>query len=356
MEDRLSRLDRALAAAEVDGFLSNSAVDVAYFTGSQDGAATLFYRPGHRPVLLIRQSGVHHAGDTAPLSEVVGYALEEDPAVRLARLVNASGIRRIAWDAFAPEQMAALREQVPELVLHHAPQISPTLRRRKEPEEEELLRQAATIADRAMSAAMAVIRVGVREIDAAAALEAEARVHGCEGSIAPAQCKAGLRSAYADAPASFRRFEPGDLGFIDLGFKFQGYMGDMTRAFVVGDLSPKRRHILETVDQVQQYARSLLKPGVLVRDVFEAARRAFAEAGYEGNPPHHLGHGMGMGGDLPRLVPTSDDVIEEGDWLTVEPGVYVHGLGGVRIEDVVRVTASGVEVISQHPRVTWIPG
>jgi Xaa-Pro aminopeptidase len=102
-------------------------------------------------------------------------------------------------------------------------------------------------------------------------------------------------------------------------------------------------------------ARALVRPGAACREIDAAVRRAFAEAGYEGNPPHHTGHAMGLGGDAPRLVPGSDEAIEAGDMVTVEPGVYVPGVGGVRIEDVLLVGADGAEIISRHPRVTLIP-
>jgi Xaa-Pro aminopeptidase len=143
----------------------------------------------------------------------------------------------------------------------------------------------------------------------------------------------------------------GELGFFDLGFSYRGYKGDLSRAFALGEPSPAARRLVETVDHVQRMAVGLVRPGARCRDLFEAVERAFAEAGYPGNPPHHLGHGLGLGGDRPLLVPTSDDALAEGDVVTIEPGVYVPGVGGARIEDALIVRADGAEALSTAPRV-----
>lgn len=177
----------------------------------------------------------------------------------------------------------------------------------------------------------------------------------CSGDIHGTQVKGGLRAAYPDALASTRRFTAGELGYIDLAISYQGYMGDMTRAFTLGEISPACRRLLETVDRVQMMARGLLRPGVACRDLFLAVREAFAEDGYPDAPPHHLGHGLGMVAEQPRLTIDSEDILQVGDVFSVEPGVYVHGLGGVRIEDVVVLGEHGVEVLSGHPRLTEIP-
>ncbi|MBI2939002.1 MAG: aminopeptidase P family protein [Chloroflexi bacterium] len=357
MERRLAKLDAALAAQRCDAYLSAVPADARYFTGCEPGGATLWYRPGRRPTLVIHRFDADHAADTAPGCQIISfYDVDERPGEKIQALIAADSPRRIAWDGVSPALAELLRGVGRQVEAIAAPRLTPVIQRRKEPEELALLRQAVAIADRAMAAAMREIRVGARELDAAAALEAEARRLGCTGAIGPTHCKGGPRSAYLGAPVSARQFEPGDLGYVDLAIFYQGYFGDLTRAFAIGELSPERRHILETVDAVQQYARSLVKPGAAARDIFAQTRRALAEAGYPGSPPHHVGHGVGLGGGcLPMLVLTSDDVIEEGDVLTVEPGVYVRGVGGVRIEDVVLVKATGIEVLSQHPRVTWIP-
>src|SRR6185312_14202409 len=98
-----------------------------------------------------------------------------------------------------------------------------------------------------------------------------------------------------------------------------------------------------------------VRPGAACRVIDAAVRGAFADAGFPDAPPHHLGHALGLGNDLPRLVPTSADTIEVGDVVTIEPGVYVPNVGGVRIEDVLVVGADGNETLSRHPRITRIP-
>ena len=353
LSERLNRLATMLGRAGYDGYISGARPDVRYFTGSADTSGVLLYRLDEPPVLLTRPGAAAQARDTAT-AEVETYGPDQSIEERLAELVKRLGPRNVAVEGLDGGFIEVLRH-LDDLRVHLAPGISRAIRRRKEPEEIALLRQAAAIADAAMAAAMAVIRVGATELAAAAALESDARLRGCEGPLAPAQVKGGLRAAYPDATASSRPFEAGDLGFVDLGIYYQGYLGDMTRAFVIGELSRERRRILETVDRVQRMARAMVRPGVACREIDLAVRRAFDEAGFPGNPPHHTGHAMGLGNDAPRLTPDSNDVLAVGDMVTIEPGIYVPGVGGARIEDVLLVGEDGVEILSQHPRVTEIP-
>lgn len=354
MTSREEKLAIALAHIDCDAYVSGNPVDITYFTGSEETSGIVLLQPGQRPVLFVGLSGALHAAETAPGAEIVSYSLEDHYETSLTQLLNTRNTPRVASGRVSPP-IARVLHDIVGMSVTEAPELSARLRRCKEPEEVELLRLTAGIADAATAAAMRSIRIGASELDAAAALEATARRMGCTGAMSPAQVKGGERTWFADAPAGDRAFQDGDLGFLDLGIKYRGYMGDMSRAFTIGEISIERQRLLETVDRVQLMVRTMVRPGVPCRDIDTEARRAFADAGYPDAFPHHLGHAMGLGDDVPRLVPTSDDVLEVGDVVTVEPGLYVRNVGGCRIEDVVVVRADENEILSKHPRVTVIP-
>lgn len=354
VSDRLARLARALADHQADAYLSASPVDLRYFTGCAEPAGFLLAQPGRPPRLLVRLSAARHAAETAPAAEVVPYALTETPETRLAALLRESGLRRVAWDGLSARTLLALQAARPEVLFLPAPDLSPRLRRRKEPAEVACLRQAARIADEAMLLALSAVQAGVSELSVAGAFEGAARRLGADGAMGPTQVKSGPRAACPDAPAGAAPILPDTIGYIDIALRYHGYRGDLTRAFVIGEPPASLWRLVETVDQIQRQARAMVRPGVACRDLDAAVRRLCAEAGYPESPPHHTGHGLGLGGDLPRLVSTSPDVLEEGDILTIEPGLYLPGLGGVRLEDVLIVQASGAEILSQAPRLTAV--
>jgi len=144
--DRLARLARALADHQADAYLSASPVDLRYFTGCAEPAGFLLAQPGRPPRLLVRLSAARHAAETAPAAEVVPYALTETPEARLAALLREGGLRLVAWDGLSARTLLALQAARPEVLFLPAPDLSPRLRRRKEPAEVACLRQAARIA------------------------------------------------------------------------------------------------------------------------------------------------------------------------------------------------------------------
>jgi Xaa-Pro aminopeptidase len=353
---RLARLDRALERVGCDAYLGGSAIDARYFAGSEDRSSMVLYTPGGRPVVVTHPMGYDHAGDTAVEAEVLAFRLVDGgPGDLLARLIAARGVRRLAVAGLPRPLEEALRARLEGVRLEDGAEISPTIRRRKEPVELEHLRRAAAIGDAATQRGLGAIRPGVSELEVAGLIEAEGRRCGIAGAMSITHVMCGPRAAYPDSGASERPIGRGELGFVDIGLFYRGYKGDMSRAFAVGDLHPELHRLLETVDRVQRMAVGMVRPGAGCRDLFLAVEEAFAEAGYPGCPPHHLGHALGLGNDRPTLLPTSHERLEEGDVVTVEPGAYVHGLGGARIEDAVIVRAGGPEVLSGTARVTRVP-
>lgn len=227
------------------------------------------------------------------------------------------------------------------------------LRRRKDDEEAATLRRAAELTDRAFAHALTVVRPGVREDFVALEIERFVRLEGGDGMAFPIIVASGTRSSMPHGLASSKEIEAGELVTIDMGARVDGYCADMTRTFGVGDVSDAHRYLFDAVLAAQQATVDRIAPGVSGSDLDAVARDVLVGHGLGEAFVHSTGHGVGLEiHEAPRLASQSEDVLEPGMVLTVEPGAYHPGDAGVRIEDLVLVTASGAEVLSKSPR-TW---
>ncbi len=208
---------------------------------------------------------------------------------------------------------------------------------------------SAGIADSALDKLLSFIRPGVTEQALAATLEYEMRKLGSEQPSFETILASGPRAALPHGTASKRVVETGDFVVIDFGAVWEGYHSDITRTFCVGKASRRQRQIYETVLTANLAGLSAIRPGVLCREVDRVARDIIAAAGFGLNFGHGLGHGVGLEiHESPRLSKTADETrLEPGMVVTVEPGIYLPGWGGVRIEDLVVVTEAGCRILSQ---------
>jgi Xaa-Pro aminopeptidase len=174
------------------------------------------------------------------------------------------------------------------------------------------------------------------------------RRHGAQGSSFSVIVASGQRSAMPHGVASEKLIEAGELVTLDFGALVNGYHADMTRAIAVGEISSELRRMFDAVLEAERAAVAALAPGVHGKDVDALARRVLAGYGLEQYFTHSLGHGVGTQiHEDPRLSRLSADVLEPGMVVTVEPGVYIDGVGGVSIEDLCLITESGYERLSQ---------
>lgn len=221
----------------------------------------------------------------------------------------------------------------------------------KTPEEQEILRQAEAIGDRAFAKTLPHLQPGVTEKQVAAWLEFYMKEEGAEGFSFDTIAASGVHSAMPHAVPTDKMLEEGDLLTMDFGCLYQGYCSDMTRTVVIGQASEKQREIYETVLRAQKKALQGIRPGMTGKEVDALARDVIAEAGYGDYFGHSLGHSVGLEiHESPNFSTKEDTVIKPGMVITVEPGIYIEGIGGVRIEDVVIVTEDGCENITHSPK------
>ncbi len=227
------------------------------------------------------------------------------------------------------------------------------LRSVKEPVELEALARAISITDEAYLAATKKLEAGTTERDLARRIERELRDRGAEREAFPAIVAAGSHAARPHHAPTDRPIEPGEPVIIDMGAHVDGYNGDLTRTTWVGDPTEDLRRVYASVEAAQRAALGAIRHGVPAKDVDAAARSVLEEASLGDAFTHGVGHGLGLRvHEAPSAGKMSEDILQAGEVLTVEPGAYLPEWGGVRIEDVVVVEADGYRLLTRAPKHT----
>jgi Xaa-Pro aminopeptidase len=223
----------------------------------------------------------------------------------------------------------------------------------KDDDELDCLRRAATIADEALSVALSLFRPGASEADLKAEIDYQVLRHGGEGAAFPTIVASGANGSYPHAGASAKPIVANELVTIDFGAIWKGYCSDMTRTIWFGTLAEEERRLVESVAAAQARAVSAARPGMTTGDLDEVARACLREAGLADYFVHSLGHGVGLDvHERPTLRSGETEVLQARQVITIEPGVYLPGKTGCRIEDTVVLTADGCEVLNRFPKQT----
>ncbi len=270
----------------------------------------------------------------------------------LNRLLQGRPVIKIGFDgtALSYGEATMLKKGLRGIATVKAIKFSPAwLRARKSDEELKIIRRAIKEAEKSLVAALSRTEPDTRESDLALDLDMEARRRGVEAPSFETIVASGARGSMAHARPSKKRLRGATV--IDWGILYDGYCTDMTRTVSFGNPPPSMKKIHAVVLRAQEAAIRKIRPGVKASSIDLTAREIIEEAGYGENFGHSLGHGVGLEvHERPYVAKASRDVLEEGMVFTVEPGIYLPGRGGVRIEDMVVVSTGGVEVLSTLPR------
>jgi Xaa-Pro aminopeptidase len=345
---RLERLRELLKAEELDGLVVTQPENRRYLSGYTGSDGTLFVS-SERAVLVTDSRFTEQASREAPRCEVVEAVPEVLPG-ELARLASEAGARRVAFESH--HVTVAERERWGEAAqgyeLEPRQGLVEGFRAVKEEGELELIRSAAALGDQALNHVRGLIRPGKTERELAWELEVYMRTHGAEALAFDIIVASGPHGAMAHATVSDREIKEGEPIVLDLGARVEGYCSDLTRTLVVGKPDDRFQEIYYLVLDAQMKALTGIKPGMTGGEADGLARDVIESGGYGHLFGHGLGHSVGLAvHEDPKLGKTSTAVLQPGNTLTVEPGIYVTGWGGVRIEDLVVVTERGVEVLSK---------
>ena len=263
-----------------------------------------------------------------------------------------TGSLRIGYesDRISVRKFKELRGEDASVEWVDASDVLPLLRRKKDAEEIALIRKAADCARDAYRKVLSRVHEGMTELEFSAALEYEIRCCGAEGGWGDHGfiVASGSRSALPHGMATDKPLAKGDWVTVDYGARVEGYVSDITRNFAIGEPPSRVREIEDVLLRAHEAAAGAIRAGVSGREVDLVARKVIQDAGYGECFIHGLGHAIGLEvHESPRLSPISADILQEGDVVTVEPGIYIEGFGGMRIEDDYLVTASGAELLAE---------
>ncbi|KPK88437.1 MAG: hypothetical protein AMJ94_15030 [Deltaproteobacteria bacterium SM23_61] len=267
----------------------------------------------------------------------------------IARSLRSLGVKRLGFEASALswESYRALKERLPRINLVPLVGQIALLRARKEPEEVEKIRRAIAIASEAFQDTLPRLKPGVREKTVGDFLEFRMKRRGGESSSFPVIVASGVRAALPHGRASAKGIEKGEMVIIDFGARHEGYHSDETKTVIVGKPESRQRKVYDLVRKAQEGAIRAVRPGESFRRIDNAAREVIDRAGYGKFFGHGTGHGIGLAvHEAPTVSPRGSGVAEEGMVFSIEPGVYIPGWGGVRLEDLVLVTDRGSEVLT----------
>ncbi len=347
MTERIERLRSRLSGHDVAGMLVSAPENVRYLSAFSSPADGLVLVTADDVVLLTDGRYTAQAAQESTLPVEIAPSSQglKERAAELA------GNARLGVESehMTLKGYSDLKALLPGGCVALDDVIAP-LRLVKDEDELELLREAARITDLAYQEALKVLAPGVSEVEVALAMERVMRTNGAEVGF-DIIVASGVRGAMPHGVASQKLIQDGELVTLDFGAAYRGYHADMTRTVAIGEVGPEERRMFAAVLEAQVAAVAAVAPGKRGRDVDAVARDILAGHGLAEGFVHSLGHGTGLKiHEGPRLSAKSDDLLAPGMIVTVEPGVYFPGFTGLRIEDLVLVTADGHDVLSRSAK------
>jgi Xaa-Pro aminopeptidase len=345
-------LRKLLAEQSIDALLVGQPENRFYLSGFT-GSAGMLYISAQSASIAVDFRYHEQVGVESPQFQLVKVA--SSYAAALPELLAREPVKRLGFEA-DHATYADVQDWMsvgPEVEWVPTKALAMDLRAIKDADEIAALRQACRLTDEALAAALAKVRSGMTERDLAWLIEGYIRTHGSPGVSFDIIVASGPNGARPHAKASDAVLPVGEPIVIDMGARLGGYCADLTRTVCLGQPNDPDRfwHIYNTVLRAQQAAEAAIRPGLTGKEVDAIARDLISEAGFGESFGHGLGHGVGLAvHENPRISPLGVAPLATGNVFTVEPGIYLPGWGGVRIEDVVLVTENGVEVLSEAPK------
>jgi Xaa-Pro aminopeptidase len=339
VNNRLQKLRKKFSEKEIDAIFVTQSENRRYLSGF-DGSAGFLIISTKKAVLATDFRYTEQAVAEAPDFEILRIANNINDW--FPGLISEMGIKKLGFEAgdvsfnFHRQLREALKKKKVSTDMIPVDGLVESVRAVKEPGEIELIKKAAAITDAAYESVVKIIRPGVTEKKVAWELEKSLREGGSQTLPFEIIVASGPRAALPHAKPSERVIEDGEPVVIDMGAKYEGYASDLTRTVCAGTADDTFKKVYNTVLKAQKAAMAMISKGITGKAADSIAREIIQKAGYGEAFGHSLGHGVGLAPhELPRLGPNSEDTLADGMVFTVEPGIYISGWGGVRIEDTV---------------------
>ncbi len=360
-QERHAKLAHILYNSGLDALVLNPGPSLIYLSGLHfhlmERPVVAFFTPHNPPAVVLPEL---EAGKASALDfSVQVFPYGEDPDTWLPAFRQAAKAVNLDQHKVGVEpgrlrflELRFLEFATQETQFLSAEGVLAALRMQKDEKELSAMRKAAQIAQQGLQSALESFKTGMTERELAGELTIQLLRHGSDTELPFTPIvSGGPNSANPHATPTERALQTGDLLVIDWGAAYDGYYSDITRTFAIGEVEPEFAKIAQIVKDANQAGREAVRPGALAEDVDHAARSVIEKAGYGEFFFHRTGHGLGMEGHEPPYMRAGNQLkLAAGMTFTVEPGIYLPGRGGVRIEDDVVVTESGVVSLTDMPR------
>ncbi|WP_163855435.1 M24 family metallopeptidase [Paenibacillus elgii] len=349
-QQRIGRLRSLLEQKGLPALLITNATNRKYMTGFT-GSAGYVLITADRAVLLTDFRYVTQASEQAAGYEII----EHGPKVveSIHDLLRKWGIAKLGFEQtdLSYGTYSSYAEALGGIEFVPTGGLVELLRMIKDDEEIAVMQQAADLADRAFVHVLGLLKSGVKELDISLEIEMFVRKHGAASTSFETIVASGERSALPHGKASDKIIGTGEFVTLDFGAYYKSYCSDITRTVIVGTPTDKHRDIYKIVLEAQMEALERIKPGMTGKEADAVARDVIKRYGYGDHFGHGTGHGLGMEvHEAPRLSVQGDVVLAPGMVVTVEPGIYLPGFGGVRIEDDIVITETGNRRLTQSSK------
>ena len=342
---RLKQLHRILEKQNLNGLLISHQPNITYLTGFPSADSWLLTTP--KKTFFITDSRYYHQAKTS-LKDVCIVSRSNSILTAAQELAKRAKIKRLGFEAkhLDVDKYQAAKKIFSPIRLISTKGLVEELRAIKSAEEINKIKKAVKITLQTLKHAQTILRPGIREIEIAAELERFIRLKGARTSSFEMIIASGKNSSFPHHQTSSRKLRKNDPLLLDIGVDYQGYKSDLTRTFFLDRIPSKFAKIYGIVCQAQTKAIKIIKPGIRISQIDKYARQHIAKQGYEGFFGHNLGHGLGLEiHEKPYICSRNNTLIKAGMIFTIEPGIYLPGEFGVRIEDNILVTNDGYEVL-----------
>lgn len=362
MNERLQSLLLSMKDQGWDHVLVTDPKHVYYLTGfasdPHERFLGLLLSSAKDPVLIVPALDANAAEAASTVKNIVTHQDTDNPYLLLKEQIQGTaGTLALEKDQLTVSRYEQLRQHVNADRIEDVGLALRDLRIRKSAEEVKIIKNAVRLVEDVLTQGLTRVKIGVSELELVAELEYLMKKLGADAPSFATMVLSGPNTALPHGVPGARRIEAGDLLMFDLGVYAGGYASDITRTFAVGDLKPEAVNIYETVLAANLAGIQAVKPGVTYGSIDQAARKVIDDAGYGDAFVHRLGHGLGMDvHEYPSVHGLNQDILQPGAVFTIEPGIYLQGVGGVRIEDDVIVTGDGVEVLTSFPKELTVIG
>lgn len=360
MKERYKKISNWLKENNVDMALINSTENVFYLSNfmchPHERLLALFVFPDEEPFLVCPEMEVSRVKSAGWSGAVLGFNDVENPwekiSIELAkRRLPKNTVVAIEKEQLTFHRMEALQSIVNVSEVYSVDEPLNQLRLIKDEQEIKALREAARLADVAIQLGVDSLRLGCTELEVLAQIEMGLKKLGVKEMSFSTMVLFGENAALPHGEPGSRTLKAGDMVLFDLGVIVDGYCSDITRTVAYQQVNEQQKNIYETVLKAQQSAVEACRPRVRMGEIDRIPRSIISQAGFGEYFPHRIGHGLGISvHEYPSIIETDDSLLQQGMVFTIEPGIYVPEIAGVRIEDDILITEEGCEVLTQFPK------